>query len=45
MKYSKIATIEPGMMFETKDGVMVKTTRATVPRSFPQRLSPRGCVD
>lgn len=30
MKYSEMATIEPGLMFETKGGVMVKTTGASL---------------
>ena len=29
MKFSEMATIEPGLMFETKGGVMVKTTGTT----------------
>ena len=30
MKFSEMATIEAGLMFETKGGVMVKTTGATL---------------
>ena len=29
MKFSEMATIEAGLIFETKGGVMVKTTGAT----------------